>query len=719
MRIRCSDADRPSIYDRLERLVAWPWRYRKLNTARWLVLGQGSKLLVLSRLLGLDRIVAMGRSAPGASDYWLHHFAALHDHLHRVLAGIAVGSWLPDKLCSAIMKDPRVARQAVTLSAVMAEQQQILHGIPSHVWVRLTSTVEAEIAGTELRHIAVSVATTCAAWFQVNVLDVASAAPWKYACGDVRSHARAIRQLPPEGLDPVTAKIRGAMVDGAATEADVASVLLLLGEAPWSTLDVEQQHGSLAVQHRFHRDLSSEHLALRGYLHSIRALFTPSPESVAISRLQRQLDRTQKINYNKSRSYGAFLSDVTQIIKATVAGAAHRDVQFWNAQNQSTGARWHALSHAERMRYAEVAQLRRESRWAELHSQQDTLSAAILLLRDRQRTAHQFGPLNHVGAHRLSDVHLSLIASDFASLADSHLAVSQLCTTNMHSPVEIDEITMASLAEHVAHKVSIGRCGKAPSWLAAVRDHRDSFGSTALVRMDLFTGVVYECWLFLVALQNPRCGLFQEALHQLSPGFTEASGADEAHRPSGSWPHTLYALPGAFASDLDLQIDLDTEDWFVIPHICRASGDFCIGVHQAVPWQVFACMASGDGNQQAADGEGPPSSEPAARRRPAPLADLPEWARQWFSSTEPSGASSGGAAGSAGPAAPKLLTPVTAEEEDRIELELSQMRAWLSEQYPFIDEHFAIRVLGGLMDRRAPRCSMGCLAGICTNWRRS
>ncbi len=74
-----------------------------------------------------------------------------------------------------------------------------------------------------------------------------------------------------------------------------------MGEAPWTTLDCEQPHGSLAIQHRYHRGLSAEVLALRANLHMCRALFSTPPGVLAATRLQRQLDRLHCKNPNMMR----------------------------------------------------------------------------------------------------------------------------------------------------------------------------------------------------------------------------------------------------------------------------------------------------------------------------------------------------------------------------------------------------------------------------------
>ena len=43
-------------------------------------------------------------------------------------------------------------------------------------------------------------------------------------------------------------------------------------EIPWTTIGVEQQHGSMAVVHRAHEYLSGTMLSTRAFLHAARLL---------------------------------------------------------------------------------------------------------------------------------------------------------------------------------------------------------------------------------------------------------------------------------------------------------------------------------------------------------------------------------------------------------------------------------------------------------------
>ena len=87
-------------------------------------------MLLQARLLGLDRIVALGRSAPCASDYWLHHYGALDDRRCRFFVVCGLGACVGDSLLVAVMEDARVPRRSEALAGIAREQNDFLHGCP-------------------------------------------------------------------------------------------------------------------------------------------------------------------------------------------------------------------------------------------------------------------------------------------------------------------------------------------------------------------------------------------------------------------------------------------------------------------------------------------------------------------------------------------------------------------------------------------------------------
>ena len=84
--------------------------------------------------------------------------------------------------------------------------------------------------------------------------------------------------------DAMTSKLASLQQMGY-PEDRIYEVVQLMAEASWTSMGVEQQHGSCALMRRLHPEYGLETLAQRAFLHSCRHLFT-KPGRHATSSLQ-------------------------------------------------------------------------------------------------------------------------------------------------------------------------------------------------------------------------------------------------------------------------------------------------------------------------------------------------------------------------------------------------------------------------------------------------
>ena len=73
----------------------------------------------------------------------------------------------------------------------------------------------------------------------------------------------------------------------------------LMADISFSTIAVEQGHGSLAVVHRSHPRYGEFLLAVRSFLHAVRSLFRDPQIPVKLKRLETERARLEKKNPNK------------------------------------------------------------------------------------------------------------------------------------------------------------------------------------------------------------------------------------------------------------------------------------------------------------------------------------------------------------------------------------------------------------------------------------
>ena len=692
MWINGAEQQRGDIFDRIAAVIAYPWRWRKYNSARFGVLGGGSRMLLQARLLGLDRIVAIGRAAPLASDYWLHHYANLDDRMSRFFIVCGLGACVADTLLVAVMEDARVPRRCEELTGIMVEQIDFLAGLPSAFWQRLALSVHADEPWCEIRHDSLQAASVTAAWVDRKVLALARDLPWRLCAGDLRSNVRSLSMMPPENLDPATASLHFMLRSGIATEDELVSTLFLMAEAPWSVMDSEQSHGSLAIQHRYHRDLSAEMLSLRGYLHMCRAFFNPDPEELGVARLQRRLDRLHDKNPNMIRGSGVFAGQLISIVRSRFGQDLALDLPFWQRQMCKAMGKWTGLVFAEQRRFHLLADVCRDEQRRAIDDEKEQLAAAIVMLRQRHRELSVNGPKHIIGANRFSIQEMASLASIALVLPESHQAADKFLS-EVSRPAEPLEATLeAQLACLPHHRFDRARDGPAPSWLKIVCRNRDVFQGTAFIRLDSGSREVVEALLFLVACQSPFEVMFQRLLHR-DPLAELAEGRElDLPQAVASFERVFCPDHGAWISDIDVSIDPVVQEWFILPQVSHINGGWLATDEALVPWSVFVRDLSSE--------EEPQPKQPKAAPAKARKEELPAWARQWLGQTptkhpKPSDEKSQGP-----PQLPMQDVPLSKEQEDEVEVELAEMRAWLCSVLPAESQDFSVRVLGGRWTRR-------------------
>jgi hypothetical protein len=231
------------------------------------------------------------------------------------------------------------------------------------------------------------------------------------------------------------------------------------------------------------------------------------------------------------------------------------------------------------------------------------------------------------------------------------------------------------------------RDGPPSSWLRIVCRNRDVFQGTCLIRVDPTSRRVTESLLVLLAIQTPFEVLFQR-LHYRDPlAELQDGGGRGPPLPAAHFEHLLRTGSEICCTDLDVAIDTTVDEWFLLSSVSSIAGGWLASDEALVPWCVFVRdMVAADEVQDALA---------KAKARPRQQ-ELPDWARQWL------GAPPASVPGD-GSAHPELVVPVevdplTAEQEEVVELELAQMRAWLQGLLPAESHHFlsACLVASGL-----------------------
>ena len=83
--------------------------FKSFTDSRWLTIGDCCRSLLCSSLLGLDAWVALVRSDPSSSDFYLHGFDQYTQILRKYICIAAVAAHIPDAVLGELLQDDRVA----------------------------------------------------------------------------------------------------------------------------------------------------------------------------------------------------------------------------------------------------------------------------------------------------------------------------------------------------------------------------------------------------------------------------------------------------------------------------------------------------------------------------------------------------------------------------------------------------------------------------------
>ena len=283
-------------------LVAWlllkVLRWQRFTQSRFLSLGSSCRGLVASLAVGLEGLVSLTRADPRATDFHLHGFTHLTNQC-RVLAVVcALASYPAETGLQEILSDDRLASFQESFWKGMLEELQWLQELPSSVWSILVCTLGLPQDAVSLRSLCVTASMTSLGYVHAELMQVLHSDPWRWCSGSLDKNLQELRAQGSSLPHPFTKQL-GEYLDMGGSRETVLALLALMRECSFSTMGVEQQHGSYATMKRL--------LAARGYLHSCRALFNPEESVAVLEKLQREQEKMERKQPHKVGGRSMFL----------------------------------------------------------------------------------------------------------------------------------------------------------------------------------------------------------------------------------------------------------------------------------------------------------------------------------------------------------------------------------------------------------------------------
>ena len=376
---------------RLSFLLLKAFRWQRYTQSRFLTLGSSTRALMCSLLLGLDELVRITRDDPACSDYHLHGYSNLTQASRQLALVCAFASYPAEAGLQILLSDDRLAQQLQEFQTALAEEMDWLQQLPATTWDVLACGAGLEFQGSEARHIVLQAALTSLGYIYSHASSLFEREPWIWTQGDPSQHIGLLKSSGPEAFwHPVSQQIASYLNMGG-DEDNVLAVFKLLQECSFSTMGVEQQHGSYATMHRLHPDYSMQSLSTRGFLHSCRALFHESEDLQIQKRLEQLVAKLDRKQPNKVGGRSMFLqemltqSETRELQSGSAATGSDHDVFAQQQVVLKSAARaWKSLSHAAQSGYDKTALRYAQTQMRLIQDQKEELRERLSLHVHRQ-----------------------------------------------------------------------------------------------------------------------------------------------------------------------------------------------------------------------------------------------------------------------------------------------------------------------------------------------
>jgi hypothetical protein len=543
-------ADDSEATEKVSHILLYLFKWRKFTESRWITIGPACRSLLWGLCVGLERLVAMTRADPKATDFHLHGFAKLSMDLKRYAVVASLVSYVPDAMLAEVVADDRVALMAEQLLEVLADEVSWVQSLPSFTWTRLISLLGSEVELWELQHQISHACNVASAYIHQKTFRVVNGYPWKLTQGDIDSNLTALAASEEEIRDSCTHKIRTLRRMGFSAEKLVEAVSLLR-EVQWSSVVVEQAHASCTVMHRFHPEYSGPMLATRSTLHQCRALFQTDPEDSKEARRTAKLVALQSKNPFRVSGRHAFLGTLLRAARETLPSGAKIPQALKTEAVRQHGKMFKLLPPEEQDAYTQEA-------LATAHTRDQVLKEDIKHFRDgvhlrKTRLGEELltqGLLNRTSAVRFTAEDYRCLVSIDQSLDRSAAAIGRLRSKAMSPPEAPPADAIADLRRCPIYAAPLP-ARRVPDWLRLFCHNRDQVEGTVLATsQEEGSKAVY----FLFATQNPLGAAFLPVTvaSPTLPCLSELQDAALLTELSGMHPYVFEAEVGCYTFDNEL-----------------------------------------------------------------------------------------------------------------------------------------------------------------------
>ena len=534
--------------------VMYLLKWRTFSEARFLSMGLASAGLLTSLAVGLNAMVTDAHASPGVSTYHLNGFTRLKEQQQVLMIILTVVHQLLNEWFALVFSDDRLLRARQDMLQIEEDELQLIHSWSPQIWSALASLIRVPYDSAVLRSQALHAVHLAAGYVHEKIFKVMEQYPWRLGLSTGTGPLEELLLQPDEPVDLCTKKV-WSMLKAGVPPAELVSVAELLQQASWSSLAVEQAHGSSATLRRYHPQLTLDHHLSRSFLHQVRHLFTPSHTQLQEEALQKKLERLQGRHREVSARNVFFKNLVAEARRQMGGGSLNQEaLQQLMARHplyyQSLNAQQRQVLQRQAMQETLKNRIDQQSE-IEHHMANHKLQLA----RESQWLVHTGGISNVSSHYKFQADTCAALHKDICEFDQRPSHVQRLRQQACTSPLPPDS-EVQSTFEDMAHHLPVKEKREPPLWVKLLCAHRQDFVGL-IIGTDLDEGsLVYR---FLYAVQNPRLIVFQK-LQVLRPAAEQVK-----RRRAESWAAVADSCPplrfqvclGAYCSNTDLPFQED------------------------------------------------------------------------------------------------------------------------------------------------------------------
>lgn len=550
--------DDPLLVEHLSAVILHIWRWRKFSDTRWCGVGVSCRTLVASLVIGVDQVVAAALADPNSSNYHLHGFQRLTPVVrqHAVILGMA--SWPAEALQLDLLEDDRVALRAVALKEAFSEEMEWLQSVGQLAWARLCAARAVDsspspLSPSDLRSATVSASHVAAAYTSRKLWRVVDGLLWSLAQGDIKANLMQLKSNGYSGTEPFTLQLHRLLLGGFSCDR-LTEAVEFLRSCPWSTVTVEQAHGSMAVLHRFHPQLTRSVLSHRTVVHQCRAVFHHSQQELRAQKTEKKAAALENKVPSRVGGKGIFWKDMFHQIESKLPPGTKMSQSLRQEVVKNHGSLFRNLTTNEQREYERKAAAHAAEKNQQLEARAADLTEQAMIAKRRLSE-----DLLHAGfTNRLSD----------ARFSDADLlALGEMLSAPVFTASELkdrrERAQARALPPTAEQQTILESCGTGatpaevapvPTWVKTMCQNRDAFANCAIGEDRLEVGGC--CFLFLYATQKPPEAMFLK-LHRIAkPRVAVETWEDVLDRkqPPGFRLDFTYT-PSQYVSSGDLDFD--------------------------------------------------------------------------------------------------------------------------------------------------------------------